>query len=212
VPVLVDNDSDEGSIFAPNAATPAEVQIFFQNQYPNLTADQLNAIIEMYPLMQPLPEHEAWFPSASAAYGEACFIFPGNEIASAVAKYLSPNLAWVARYNVQDPAQIAAGLGVSHTIDLAAIFGCGDAIACPASYTTINAPIVPITMHYYISFIIALNPNTFKLPEAPAWESWGPSTGSRLRIQTDDTAMEDVPGDQIARCSAWKLFSASMEV
>ena len=210
VPVLVDNDTNEGTDFAPNASTTDEIKTFFKDQYAHMTTEQLNKVIELYPLMKPLPEHAKYFPSAAMAYGESTFICPGNEIASAVSKYVSPRVVFNSRYNVLDPALVASGSGVPHTVDSGAIFGCGYGGGCPASYYTTNAAIIPVNMDYYISFVKYLNPNTFRAPGAPVWEDWG--TGRRLRIQTNDTAMEPVPWGQKKRCEFWKSISATMEV
>jgi acetylcholinesterase len=71
VPVLVGDDTNEGSLFAANASTSEEFLEFMNDQFPYLKNQDLRAINETYPLMPPLPMHNAWFPSASAAYGES---------------------------------------------------------------------------------------------------------------------------------------------
>ncbi|KAF7114438.1 hypothetical protein CNMCM5793_008742 [Aspergillus hiratsukae] len=53
---------------------------------------------------------------------------------------------------VQDPPTIAAGLGVTHTFDLQAIFGLNYGGSVSSSMRDINAAIIPVVMHYYISF------------------------------------------------------------
>ncbi|KAI0152868.1 alpha/beta-hydrolase [Xylariaceae sp. FL1272] len=211
VPILIGNMNNEGASFANNASTSSQVEDLMRNNFPNLTATQADEIVQEYPLMPPLPAHDIWFPSASAAYGESVFTCPGNFIASAVAKYYTPDKVWDYRYNVQDDEQIAAGLGVPHAFDKAAIFGPGYAGSYAASYTTYNAPIVPITMKYYISFIMDLDPNTHRDATAPEWSAWGDADGTRMRLQTNDTAMEDVPLEQTHRCAFWKEISESME-
>ncbi|KAH1489384.1 hypothetical protein KXW25_007403 [Aspergillus fumigatus] len=117
---------------------------------------------------------------------------------------------WNYRYNVQDPPRIAAGLGVTHTFDLQAIFGLNYGSSVSSSMRDINAPIIPVVMHYYISFIRTLNPNLLKADSAPFWKPWG--DGERLKVQTNATAMETVSAVQWDRCSLWKRLAPVLEV
>ena len=41
-----------------------------------------------------------------------------------------------------------------------------------------NAASVPILMHYFISFIQALDPNKYRYESAPVWDSWGSGAGA----------------------------------
>lgn len=222
VPLLVGDVTDEGTVFVSNASSPAEVSSFLKANYPNLSAEQLDMINEAYPLMDPLPQHAAYFPSLAAAYGETTFTCPGNALAGAMARFLGADQVWNYRFNVQDPDNIAAGLGVPHVMESTAIFGPGNAGGFAQSYLTTNAAIVPVTMMYVISFIRSLNPNTYKLDSAPTWEAWGNighdtwgefgrERGNRLKLQTNATAMEEVPHDQARRCLMWKYLSNTME-
>ena len=76
VPVMFGDDTNEGSGFAANASTPADVADFLVDQYPRLTVADTDAINAKYPLMAPIPGHAPYFPSASAAYGEVTFTCP----------------------------------------------------------------------------------------------------------------------------------------
>jgi acetylcholinesterase len=212
VPLLVGDDTNEGSIFAFNAATSSDVAQFMKNNYPNLSSSQLDAINKAYPLMAPLPEHAAFFPSASAAYGDSTFTCPGNLMAESLAKFFSPDQVFNYRYNVLDPGNVAAGLGVPHTFETAAIFGPGFAGAAAASYFTTNAAIVPVTMDYFISFVKALDPNPYKDPSAPEWQPFGFGQGQRLKIQTNATSMESVPQSLTEDCLLWNSLAPTMEV
>ncbi|OQD82165.1 hypothetical protein PENANT_c023G06290 [Penicillium antarcticum] len=209
VPLIVSDDTNEGTGFAYNASTPSEVAQFMKNNYPGLSQDQLNAINDAYPLMDPLPKHAAYFSSAAAAYGEATFTCPGNLMAAAMAKKSSR--VWNYRFNVRDPTEIANGMGVPHVFDLPAIFGIGETNEPTYSYANSNSKIVPVTMDYYISFIKALDPNVYRNQEAPEWLSWGSGTGQRLRLQTNATQMEDLPRAQLDRCSMWERLAKDME-
>ena len=211
VPLVVTDDNNEGSIYAYNATSPSEVAQFFKNNYPRLNESQLNSINKAYPLMRPLPEHAPYFPSASAAYGESTFVCPGNLMAATMAKYFATNRVWNCRYNVQDPSEIAQGFGVPHVFELPAIFGIGSTNKPAASYANINANVIPLTMDYFISFVKALDPNSYRNENAPLWRSWGGESGQRLKLQTNATTMEKLPPTQIERCLKWHDIAISMQ-
>lgn len=212
VPALIGDDTNEGSQYAPNATDAAGVSSFMKNNYPNLAPQQLTEINDMYPKTDPLPQHAAYFPSVSAAYGDMCFTCPGNEMASALARYHDPKKVWNYRYNVMDPETVAKGLGVHHDQEWWTIFG-------PARYedfepksdNTTNAAEVPIVRHYWISFVRALDPNTYRVKQAPQWQPWSSVEGQRIRLETNNTAMEPVPKDQTERCAFWRRLAASTE-
>ena len=211
VPIMVAGDTNEGTDFAENASTPAEVSSFLQSDYPQLTSSDLTAINKAYPLMPPLPKHAAYFPSAAAAYGDATFTCGGILISKMVSQFVSPARIWNYRYNVQDPANIAAGLGVPHTSETPAIFGVGYAGGTGTSLQTTNAPIVPVVQDYYISFVTTLNPNIRKDPSAPYWDSFGIGNGVRLRIQTNDNGMEQIDQTTESRCELWWSLYKTMQ-
>ncbi|RLL93568.1 hypothetical protein CFD26_100923 [Aspergillus turcosus] len=211
VPLMVASDTDEGSSFAYNATSPAEVSLFLRSFYPHLSSEQLQAINNAYPKMNPVPQHAAYFPSASAAFGDATIVCPGIFMTHSMARFLhGPHRVWNYRYNVQDPPRIAAGLGVTHTFDLQAIFGLNYGGSVSSSMRDINAAIIPIVMHYYISFIRTLDPNLLRADGAPFWRSWG--AGERLKIQTNATAMETISEVQRNRCDLWKRLAPVLEV
>ncbi|KAJ6188095.1 hypothetical protein N7519_003003 [Penicillium mononematosum] len=158
VPLLVGDETNEGTEFAYNASSKSEVAQFMKNNYPGLSHDQLEAINKAYEDAKPLPKHAAYFASAAGAYGDATFTCPGNFMTAAMAGSFSSDLAWNYRYNVRDPTNIANGMGVPHVFDLPAIFGVGKTNEPALSYASSNAKIVPVTMHYYLSFVRFLNP------------------------------------------------------
>lgn len=208
---MVASDTDEGSSFAYNASSQAEVSAFLRSFYPHLSSEQLQAINNAYPKMEPVPQHAAYFPSASAAFGDATIVCPGIFMTDSMSRFLhGPQRVWNYRYNVQDPPRIAAGLGVTHTFDLQAIFGLNYGGSVSSSMRDINAAIIPIVMHYYISFIRTLDPNLLRADGAPFWRSWG--AGERLKIQTNATAMETISDVQRNRCDLWKRLAPVLEV
>lgn len=212
VPTLVADDTDEGTYFVPNATSSSEVEAFFKDNYPNLNKQQLDEIIDLYPVQPPRPLHAAWFGPAADAYGDGTFTCPGLTISDTVSQYVSREESWNYRYNVLDPTLEAEGLGVPHTIETPAIFGLGDTGTVAAtSLETTNAPIVPIVMDYYLSFVQTLNPNPLKSKTAPYWHSYGESH-QRLKIQTNDTMMENIPEVQQERCKLWEDLYKTMQV
>lgn len=211
VPTITGHDTDEGNGFAANAATNAEFLSFMLDNYPNLTPSQLQAVNHTYPLLPPLPLHHAWFPSAAAAYGDSTFKCPGNQIASSMARYFDSRRVWNYHYNVVDLVNQAFGSAVSHTSETPAVFGpasvgCGD-----CSYMTYNAPVVPVVMSYWISFIKSLDPNPYRVDGAPVWQPWGQESGQRLMFQINETRMEPVNEDQLRKCDMWRSFATTME-
>lgn len=212
VPVIVGDDNDEGTYFAPNASKSSEFLNFMQANYPRLTCSDLQRIKKTYPPDLQYPHHARYFGAAAEAYGESTFTCPGIEITSSLANHLSPLKAWNYRYNVWDAATANEGLGVPHVAEKPAIFGPGNTGPCNGcSYKTYNKPMVPIVMDYWISFILSLDPNTYRNPAAPEWMPWSAEGGRRLRFQLNATGMENVPGSQMNRCSMWKQLAGVME-
>ncbi|KAK4555725.1 hypothetical protein LTR86_006945 [Recurvomyces mirabilis] len=215
VPIMVGDDTDEGTGFVPNATNSTTMLQFFKNNFPLLSDDQLQQINETYPedIHAPFPKHAAYFPATELAYGENTLICPGIEMSDSLSTYLSGDQVWNYRYNVEDAPTVAAGLGVPHVSEKKAIYGVNntnpnDLCDYPCSYDTYNAPVIPVVMDYWISFILSLNPNTYKAPNAPVWEPWTGNGGQKQRLvfETGDvgTGMEVVPADQLARCEFWK--------
>ncbi|OBT60689.1 hypothetical protein VE03_09989 [Pseudogymnoascus sp. 23342-1-I1] len=212
VPMLITNTNDEGTAFVNDATSPADFSLFLKNNYPALTERDIDALIDAYPLRAPLPTKQAWFPSVAAAYGDATFTCPGNHLALSFSHFYSPWKIWRYRFNMQDPPQVAAGLGVSHAFDTDAIFGPGYAGNYAASFVGVNADIVPVTMHYYISFVRSLDPNRYKADNAPVWHPWGVGSGRRLRLETNETVMEDASENLTEGCRLLKSLAGPMRL
>ncbi|KAJ0168518.1 putative secreted lipase [Colletotrichum tanaceti] len=209
MPVLFGTGTDEGSVFAANVATQEEFVCFVTDNYPKLTETEIGPMLEKYPLLDPLPNHNAWFPSASQAYGETTFICPSNIVMDAYAAVNRSSTSWSYRFNVQDNENTASGLGVPHVFEAPAVFGI-DACPTPESFRTYNRPIVPLMMNYWISFIRSLNPNTYKLEGAPAWDAWGRNQ-SRYVFELNKNRMENVDDGQKSRCRFWESIVEVME-
>lgn len=91
VPLMVGDETNEGTFFAYNASKPSEVAQFMKNNYPGLSRDQLDGINKVYEHEESLPKHAAYSPTAAAAYGDSTFTCPGNMMSAAMAKSFSPH-------------------------------------------------------------------------------------------------------------------------
>jgi carboxylesterase type B len=211
VPIIFGDDTDEGTLFVTNADRPEAVVNFMVNQFPRLTQADTDAISAQYPVMTPLPLHAAYYPSLAAAYGESTFTCPAIHILQTYSQYFDHNKTWSYRVNVQEAENIDCGHGVPHTFELPAIFGPGYGGSGGTSFETYNAPMVPIIMNYWISFVRNLNPNPYRYDKAPYWEAYSHNQ-RRVVLETDATVMEDVPRDQLARCEFWKSLAITMEM
>ncbi|EAW15100.1 putative triacylglycerol lipase [Aspergillus clavatus NRRL 1] len=204
VPVIFGDDTNEGTIFVPkHVADVAEADTFLQSQFPKLTPDHLKKINELYlkeNQTRPFPNATSWWRPASNAYGELRYICPGIDMSAVYEK--AGVKSWNYHYAVDDKEARTSGVGVFHTVECNAIWGPpyvnGGA---PKSYSTTNAPIVPVMQGYWTSFIKTFDPNTHRARDSPEWKTWGDKGGySRIFIKTHQTKMEQVPADQRERC------------
>jgi acetylcholinesterase len=196
---------------------------FMQANYLHLTYDALQQINATYNLntIEALPALAPYFPSTKAAYGELTFDCPGNKIAATISRTNSGRI-WNYRTIIVDNKENATGLGTPHIFESTAIFWPGQDHPCDnCSFATYKAQIVPIVIDYWTSFVLTLDPNTFKNPAALLSTNWmdpafpqgrtdgnnGTDTetvkGGRINLRTSHTFMEVVPDDEIARCSLW---------
>ncbi|KAJ5081997.1 hypothetical protein N7532_011040 [Penicillium argentinense] len=211
VPVIFGDDTDEGTIFVPkNTSTLSAADTFLKDQFPSLTPTHLSKINSLYltpSQTKTYPGAAPYWPPTSKAYGELRYICPGVEMSRVFAS--AGQKSWNYHFAVQDPHHDAIGEGTTHTVEVNAIWGpeyvSGEA---PASYYTINKGIVPAMQGYWTSFVRALDPNTFRAPGAPEWETWGEER--RIFIRTNETRMETVPTAQGERCEY--LLSIGVEL
>lgn len=202
LPAIFGDDTNEGTIFTPkNTSTIGQSDTFLQSQFPALTFEQLRTINSLYPVAEQYPDSGKYWRQVSNAYGEQRYICPGIFISNVYA-HDGVSRNWNYRWNVIDRAYAAAGYGVTHVVEVGAIWGPENANGfAPASYSTTNAAIVPVVQAYWTSFIRSFDPNTFRLPGTPEWGAWTPDGYQRLMFQTNATAMETVPEDQKERCA-----------
>lgn len=219
VPLIVGCDTNEGSLFAPNASQRSEVVSFVQGWSPQLHGPQIQQLVDLYPPAEfaPVPGRARFFPPASQIFADGVFLCPTSWIATASSRRRVQRV-WNYRYNVHDHVAVAAGLGVPHTFETEAIFGPGQAesirpgfLGAGASYSTYNAAVVPVLQNYLISFVKELNPNALRSSGSPFWAPFTPDSAVRLKIQTNRTAMEALPDDLQERCDVWYSFEDSIQ-
>ena len=193
LPAIWGDVENEGTVFVnkSSSATVEESNAFLKYNYPELNDTQLDIIQTLYP-----PENQdypnigastgKYWRSTANAYGHQRYICPGYFINNVTAFYRSKNPKagnWNYHYNVSDPNDIAAGLGVPHVAEQSAVFGERN----PSSYQGTNKPIIALMQNYWLSFIRTFNPNTMAVPGAPVWQDWGdmsPKGGNQLLINS----------------------------
>lgn len=205
IPVIFGDDTNEGTVFVPeDTSSIEEADTFIKNQWPKIQEKHLDKINQFYLQdvdSQPqFPNSEPYWRPTSKGYGEMRYICPGIDMSSVFAK--AGSKSWNYHYDVKDPESEREGTGVSHTVEVNAIWGPeyvnGGA---PESYYSSNAGIVPVMQGYWTSFIRSFDPNTHRYPGTPKWGTWDEGDGfQRLYIRTNQTRMERVPQGQRERC------------
>lgn len=209
VPMMIGDTTNEGNSLIPPVSSIEEVAGLVLYQVPGISMEQLQEILVAYNNPRPIPKHSPYFSIAADITGDALFICPGIQLSQAAAEYLPSGAIWNYRYNTTEQRAVDEGLEAWHNSDLPAIFGPTQVgpLLFGLGYSYLpggeNAAIVPVMQHYYFSFIKHLDPNVERYPGSPVWGTWGEGNGQRLRIQTGDTAMEDVEQEQLDRCRLW---------
>lgn len=183
------------------------------DNYPGLTSDDDEKIAEYYPLMDPAPPNAPYFPSVEQAYGEATLICPAISILEAI-RNADAEPAWSYRNHIYDDFYASLGFRTPHGYEEGAIFGPNNTnnpgrYTAPESFYTYNAPLVPLFMDYWISFVRTLSPNPYRSGGAPEWHPWSESR-SKLLIELDNLHMESVGESQFQRCEFWEGIDRSL--
>ncbi|KAI8944236.1 vacuolar triacylglycerol lipase [Xylaria longipes] len=213
IPLIVGDDTNEGTIFTPRGtSTIGDSDAFLKAQFPYLTLEQLGRINALYPNPNnaSCPSSGCYWRQVSNAYGDMRYTCPGLFISSAMTKFDMPK-SYSYRYNVEDPNQVAQGLGVPHTVEVNAIFGPENVPSAPASYfpNATNAAVVPVIQGYWTSFIRSFDPNKYRVAGSAHWEVWSPRTQDRLLFETGGkTKMEIVGDDMQSKCSYFYSIGA----
>ncbi|GAB7335369.1 hypothetical protein MBLNU13_g07751t2 [Cladosporium sp. NU13] len=205
LPAIYGDTTNEGTVFTPNSTNSyAESDTFIKNQFPFITTDQLRQIHAYYPVEDypQFPDSGRFWRQAATAYGEIRYNCPGFFINEVYARLNIP--AWNYHWDVKDPSAEASGLGVTHTVELNAIWGPEYVNGAPKSYLKngTNAAVVPVVQGYWTSFIRAKDPNTFRKAGTPVWDAWTEENAFKsLLFRRNETRMESVPDVQRERCA-----------
>ncbi|KAI7002083.1 alpha/beta-hydrolase [Hortaea werneckii] len=185
LPSIAGDDTNEGTIFTPkNTSSIGESDTFMKDNFPAFALPQLRRWNELYPVegTPTFPDAGRYWRQVSQGYGELRYICPGIFISGTQANMSLPN--WNYRWNVIDPPAAANGNGVSHTIEVNAIWGPSNTNGgAPDSYQQggLNYPIVDVVQGYWTSFIRCYDPNTHRLPGSPelttpTWRPFRPTS------------------------------------
>lgn len=212
VPTIFGDDTNGGTTFTPkNTSTLAESNQFLLDQYPTLTPEQLGEINKLYPNPnKTCPSPGCYWRQVSNGYQEARYTCPALFMNSAIARY-GERRSYAYLWNVEDPGQIASGLGVPHTVEVKAMFAPGYP-KTPPSYEKggINAKAVPVLQAYWASFIRTLDPNKYRLEGTAKWEQWNSKSAQRLVFGTRGTTKMASIGELKTRCEYWQKNGLNM--
>lgn len=220
VPAIWGDDQNGGTKFVPsNTSTVAQSNLYMLNQYPFMSLDQLGEVNELYPNPnKTCPNAGCYWRQTSNVYGEARYMCPALYITSSLQRYGIRN-SYAYLWNVEDPEQVAKGLGVPHTSEFEAIIGPEYAPAndSPDSYKAggINAKASPVIQKYWTNFIQTLDPNKspnkHASPVETIWTKWTPRSQDRLVFQTGGkTEMKNIGDGLRKRCAFWARSSLGM--
>jgi acetylcholinesterase len=118
-----------------------------------------------------------------------------------------------ARFNVLTPAEIQAGIGVSHVSEAPILFGPGNTPAgsSTSGFDFDDISLIPILQAYYTSVIRSFDPNAHPVKGSVFWPQFSPSINKRLLLQVNATTVETVPQDQLDRCAFWRGLGIQLE-
>ncbi|KAK0384680.1 hypothetical protein NLU13_8766 [Sarocladium strictum] len=212
VPTIFGDDANSGTIFTPkNASTLAESNQFLLDQYPTLTPEQLGEINKLYPNPnRTCPSRGCYWRQVSNVYQEARYMCPALFMNAAISQHGQPR-SYAYLWNVEDPEQVASGLGVPHTVEVKAMFAPGYPKTQP-SYEEggINAKAVHVLQAYWTSFIRTLDPNKYRLEGSARWEQWTSKSAERLVFGTRGTTKMAPIGELKTRCDYWQKNGLDM--
>ena len=213
VPLMTGNVASEAFILVPDAASPVDVKVFFNQYDATLGPSELQSIVERYPPGTPTQGRTASFDVINQAYSEATFICPSIHLCNAMSNKKNPTV-WNYSFNISTAFSWDHGIGAYHMIDDAAIFGpylYGSPLVEPFdSFDAYNRKYVDYMMNYYLSFVKTLSPNTIKFADAPVFGSFvnhGPR--QQLDLQSNDTRMVNIPSTLLDNCRFWRNLQAA---
>lgn len=221
VPVIFGDDTNGGTVFTPRGTgTQAQSNRFLQDQFPYLTTNHLGRINSLFPNRGPeFPNSGPFWRQVSDAYGDLRYMCPNLFISTAFARHGNAKQNWNYRFNVRDPALTEQGLGVPHTMEIAAIWGPENVHGgCPGSFRpgAANSWIVPFIQGYWTSFIRSLDPNVHRQQGTPEWKPFTSVAGSAVdeqntalnRFLFDTSSSSGMETVDAAKRSACQYFSS----
>jgi acetylcholinesterase len=219
--LIIGSSSSEGTIFAPQANTSQDVASFLRTQYPALTDLDLTQALALYrSVASTYPgvtvEEAPFYFQAAQMYGDLAFSCPALEFARELSAGGVP--VHLFRNNIVDPVELAAGYIVPHTWEVPAVWGPeyeSDYVVLPGadSYDVggVNHAMVDVVQKYWTSFVITNgNPNTLRGSASPLWPLY--SNNSRLKLQTNATAVEDITQVELERCEFWRGIASRTRI
>ncbi|KAK8064298.1 triacylglycerol [Apiospora saccharicola] len=217
VPTIVGACGEEGTKNVPqDTDTVAAARQYINDQASGALSNSSLDLIEKLYLDVPQPVFagagKLWqqLANAHADFRSTCVT---RAIADGLAAAGVPTFSY--RYAVRDPEQDALGFGAYHTVELNGVFGPDNTDgAPPKSYRAgqINAPIVPVTMAYWASFVKTLDPNAARAAGSPEWKPWTVAGRERLRFETGaGMGMESMNDTQKANCDMFAPMMLAIE-
>ncbi|KAK4195894.1 putative cholinesterase precursor [Triangularia verruculosa] len=212
VPVMWGDDTNGGSIFiSPFTSTVAHSNRWMRSQYPYLTIRKLsllnNAWKNTIKEQARCPARDCWREQLRQVFGDMRYMCPSIYMSATFPDH-GFNKSWNYRWNVEDPDQITAGVGVPHITEISALFGPefvpAPYIRVPKTYRQgeINEKAVHVMQKYWISFIRKYDPNTERAEGSAQWEKLDKKKLRRLRFDTGGlTEMEYVGSELARRCA-----------
>ena len=219
-PMIIGTSETEGTLFAPQANTTADINSFLRTQMPKLNKTTLNQLEHLYsnvPRSYPNVTRDVspLFYRAAKIYGDASFACPSVDFAQSLHQAQVPVYFFLDR--IQDPVELAAGFIVPHTWEVQAVWGPEYATNYAAlpnadSYEKgkSNAAIVPFVQSYWTGFARSLgDPNAYAIRGSVEWQRY--EHGSFLSLQTNLTRMETLNKDLLEKCSFWESLQGETE-
>ncbi|KAK7963359.1 triacylglycerol [Apiospora saccharicola] len=217
VPTIVGACGEEGTKNVPqDTDTVAAARQYINDQASGALSNSSLDLIEKLYLDVPQPVFagagKLWqqLANAHADFRSTCVT---RAIADGLAAAGVPTFSY--RYAVRDPEQDALGFGAYHTVELNGVFGPDNTDgAPPKSYRAgqVNAPIVPVTMAYWASFVKTLDPNAARAAGSPEWKPWTVAGRERLRFETGaGMGMESMNDTQKANCDMFAPMMLAIE-
>ncbi|CVL05264.1 related to triacylglycerol lipase II precursor [Fusarium mangiferae] len=216
-PMILGSSNTEGTVFAPQANTTEDVNLFLTAQLPGLTETALSRLNQLYsdiPATYPnvtITQAPLYYRAAEML-GDSSFLCPAFQFAAGLRNAGVPVYLYLDR--ILDPVEVQTGYIVPHTFDTQAVWGPSFAInyaALPGAISfkpgQSNSAIVPVMQAFWTSFARSSgNPNILRANGTPFWKK--STDGSFLNIETNNTRMEKISNSLSEKCTYWADLAA----